>query len=113
MSPAGCEKAPEELWSILQDVNVGAKVQGVVTGFSSYGCFVRFFGDVKGLIHSTGLGLGPGKMPADAYEIGQARSCYCILYQPQFKLAELASRIARSCRSCISHQLQKLENSAF
>ena len=75
-----CTHNVSKLWvesreqTILQDVKVGAKVQGIVTGFTSYGCFVRFFGDVKGLIHTSGLGLGPGKTPADAYEIGQVWS---------------------------------------
>lgn len=50
---------------------MGAKAQGVVTGSTTYGCFVRFFGDVKGLIHFSELGLAPGKKPADAFEIGQ------------------------------------------
>lgn len=69
-----CRSVPQDRFLVdvsMQDVKIGAKVQGFVTGFTTYGCFVRFFGDVKGLIHSSALGLGPGKKPADAYEIGQ------------------------------------------
>lgn len=76
----------------MQDVKIGAKVQGIVTGFTTYGCFVRFFGDVKGLIHSSALGLGPGKKPADAYEIGQV-STPALLYAEAFSLENKIVRV--------------------
>ena len=49
-----------------------------MTGLTAYGCFVRFYGDVKGMIHASELGLAPGKTPSDALKVGQVswhRSC--------------------------------------
>jgi len=50
---------------------VGKRSAGTVTGFAPYGCFVRFFGDVKGMAHATEMDLPAGKKPSDCYEVGQ------------------------------------------
>lgn len=55
----------------IQDVTAGAKAQGFVTGCASYGCFVSFFGGVKGMIHASELDLSAGKKPSDVYMTGQ------------------------------------------
>ena len=89
-----------EAWlrCLLQDVKVGAKAQGVVTGSTTYGCFVRFFGDVKGLIHFSELGLAPGKKPADAFEVGQVND-QCA--QTALSQQKWASFLAQGCECSI------------
>ena len=46
---------------------------GTVVGLADYGLFVRFYGDMKGLVHISELGLEPGTEPAATFKIGQVR----------------------------------------
>ena len=47
---------------------------GTVVGLADYGVFVCFYGDMKGLVHISELGLDPGTEPAAAFKIGQVSS---------------------------------------
>ena len=58
---------------LVQDAEVGMRALGTVVGLADYGVFVRFYGDMKGLVHISELGLEPGTQPAAAFKIGQVR----------------------------------------
>lgn len=88
----------------LQDVTVGGKAQGTVHGFADYGCFVKFYGDISGMIHVSELGLLPGKKASDAYAIGQVRPLSnqtqsCILLQRLQQHGYEEELIIRDCRA--------------
>ena len=72
--PVDYDSLPFLTSSVLQDIVVGSKAQGTVHGFADYGCFIRFYGDVKGMIHVSELGLPPGRKASDVYATGQVRS---------------------------------------
>ena len=60
---------------------MGTKSHGTVCGVQNYGVFVAFYGDVKGLVHASELGLEPGESPEAAYHIGQVRTHCTFLHQ--------------------------------
>ena len=57
--------------TILQDIQTGLKAHGIVNGFTSYGMFVHFYGDIRGLVHISEMDLEPGAQPSEAFKIGQ------------------------------------------
>lgn len=59
--------------SAAQDVEVGARAHGTVDGITDFGIFVRFYGDMRGLVHVSELGLEPGVKPTNAYAVGQVK----------------------------------------
>lgn len=60
------------------DAAPGAVAHGVITGVQPYGCFVEFFGKVKGMAHKTHLGLLPDEDPTQCFESGQVVKCTVI-----------------------------------
>lgn len=56
---------------VLQDAEPGTRTHGIVTGVKEYGVFVALWGGLKGLAHSSELGLPPGQTPPDGFQEGQ------------------------------------------
>ena len=56
---------------VLQDAEPGTRTHGIVTGVKEYGVFVALWGGLKGLAHSSELGLAPGQTPQDSFQEGQ------------------------------------------
>ena len=56
---------------LLQDAEPGTRTHGIVTGVKEYGVFVALWGGLKGLAHSSELGLAPGQTPPDSFQEGQ------------------------------------------
>ena len=56
---------------VLQDAEQGTRTHGIVTGVKEYGVFVALWGGLKGLAHSSELGLAPGQTPQDSFQEGQ------------------------------------------
>ncbi|KAK9823324.1 hypothetical protein WJX72_001906 [[Myrmecia] bisecta] len=59
----------------IQDAVVGARSHGTVTGVTEVGVFVAFCNGLKGLAHSSELGLAPGQKPTECFEVGQVVKC--------------------------------------
>ena len=60
---------------VLQDAEPGTRTHGIVTGVKEYGVFVALWGGLKGLAHSSELGLAPGQTPEDSFQEGQVSIC--------------------------------------
>ena len=55
----------------LEDISVGMKSHGVVTGVRDDGIFVTFYNNMSGMIGESQLGLKSSQSPQDAFSVGQ------------------------------------------
>ena len=69
------------LTCVVQDAEPGTRTHGIVTGVKEYGVFVALWGGLKGLAHSSELGLAPGQTPQDSFQEGQVSTCLGLCLQ--------------------------------
>ena len=57
---------------LVQNLEVGQRAHGYVTGVKDYGAFVNFCGGVKGLVPIAELGLEPNQDASTHFPVGKA-----------------------------------------
>ena len=55
----------------MQNLKIGQRAHGYVTGAKDYGVFVAFCGGVKGLVPLAELGLEPNQDPNTHFPLGK------------------------------------------
>lgn len=50
-------------------------VHGYISGVKDFGCIIRFYGEVKGLVHRDALGISEQQNPREFFKVGSVVKC--------------------------------------
>ena len=96
----------------LDDAQEGAKYAGVVANVQSFGVFIEFFGNVRGLAHRSQLGLLPSQEPSEVFERGapvRATVLSVDMRKRQLSLSLVASKKAANASAEAAAGLESFE----
>eukprot|EP00963_Diacronema_lutheri_P007157 scaffold626_cov337-Pavlova_lutheri.AAC.42 len=74
----------------MSDASPGMLAHGYISAFKPYGLFVTFFGGVRGLVHTSELGIGAKDKSEDFFRLGQVVKCRIV------RVERLTGRLALS-----------------
>ena len=86
----GLVRSTHPVLSEYSSAVIGQCYHGVVVGLREFGCIVKFFQDVRGILHKSKLQLMPSQPISDLFCEGQVVECCVISCEPADQKLELS-----------------------